>query len=106
MTCYLLHFSEPYKHAQHYLGYARDLDRRLAAHRAGHGARLLEVIDQAGITWELARTWDGDRRLERRLKNRHDARQLCPICRALRLTLATVREVPFEDLPDSEGGAV
>lgn len=105
MAVYLIHFSEPYKHAQHYLGYTANLDRRLAEHRHGHGARLLEVIDGAGIPWTLARTWDGGRDLERRLKNRHGARQLCPICRALRLTLATVREVPFDDVVTQEGGA-
>lgn len=104
MTVYLLHFNKPYRHAQHYIGYAANLDRRLAAHRAGHGARLLEVINAAGITWEMARTWDGDRTLERRLKNWHKASQLCPICRALRLSLDSVPLVPFpaEDV-DQEG---
>ena len=105
MCVYLLHFSEPYRHARHYIGYATNLDRRLAQHRAGTGARLLEVIDQAGITWELARVWDGGRDLERHLKNWHKARQLCPICRAQALTLANVRMVPFPDLVDQAGGA-
>jgi hypothetical protein len=37
----------------------------------------------AGIGFEVARTWDGDRRLERRLKNQRNApARLCPICRA------------------------
>lgn len=104
MTVYLLHFNEPYRHAQHYIGYAANLDQRLAAHRAGHGARLLEVVNAAGITWSLARTWEGDRKLERRLKNRHKASQICPICRALRLSLDTVRLVPFSaHLVDQEG---
>lgn len=31
-TIYLLHFSKPYKHARHYIGYTDDLDKRLARH--------------------------------------------------------------------------
>jgi predicted GIY-YIG superfamily endonuclease len=49
-TVYLLHFDRPYKRARHYLGWASDLDARLAQHTAGHGARLLEVVHDAGIT--------------------------------------------------------
>ncbi len=76
---YLLHFSEPYKHARHYLGYSADVPARLERHSLGRGARLVEVILAAGITFELVRTWDGDRKLERRLHKRGGSR-LCPIC--------------------------
>jgi predicted GIY-YIG superfamily endonuclease len=83
VAVYLLHFDRPYKHARHYLGWADDLDARLARHRRGHGARLVAVITAAGIGWQLARTWPGDGRvLERLLKNQHNAPRLCPICRA------------------------
>jgi hypothetical protein len=79
---YLLHFDRPYKHARHYLGYtSKSLRERLERHRAGAGARLIEVITDAGITFEVARRWSGNRALERRLKNRHNAALLCPICR-------------------------
>jgi len=80
MTVYLLHFDTPYKHARHYLGWAKDLERRLADHRAGNSARLIQVIHAAGITWTLARTWEGDRKLERRLKNQKHSPRLCPLC--------------------------
>jgi hypothetical protein len=79
-TVYLLHFDRPYKHARHYLGYTDDLDQRIEAHRNGNGARLVEVVMQAGIGFTVARTWDGDRDLERRLKNQHNSPRLCPIC--------------------------
>ena len=82
MPIYLLHFDTPYRHARHYLGYAADLDVRLAQHRAGRGARLVEVITEAGISFTLARTWEGDRTMERRLKNRHASPRLCPLCRS------------------------
>lgn len=77
---YLLHFDQPYKHARHYLGSADDLDARLARHASGNGARLIEVISQAGITWRLARTWPGGRDLERQLKRRKNTPTLCPLC--------------------------
>jgi predicted GIY-YIG superfamily endonuclease len=80
-TVYLLHFARPYRHARHYLGYADNLEQRLARHRAGSGARLLAVIAAAGIDWRLARTWPGTRTLERRLKGRHSGVRLCPLCR-------------------------
>ena len=81
-TVYLLHFERPYHHAKHYLHVTSDLAGRLADHAAGRGARLMEVITAAGIGFTLARTWDGTRRLERQLKNRHNSCRLCPICRA------------------------
>lgn len=80
---YLLHLSARIAgHAGHYLGYAHDLDARLAEHDTGAGARLTQVARQQGITWELVRTWRGaraTRREERRLKRIHGSR-LCPLC--------------------------
>jgi hypothetical protein len=64
-TVYLLHFERPYRHARHYLGFAEDLERRLELHRAGRGARLVDVVVAAGIGFQLVRTWEGDRTLER-----------------------------------------
>jgi predicted GIY-YIG superfamily endonuclease len=81
MTVYLLHFDSPYQHARHYLGSTTHLPRRLAEHANGRGARLLEVITAAGIRFQLARTWTGDKALERQLKRRHNAPRLCPLCR-------------------------
>jgi predicted GIY-YIG superfamily endonuclease len=82
-TVYLLHFSEPYKHARHYLGWSTNLDKRLDSHRKGRGSRLVQVIRKVGITWTLTRTWPGDRHFERKLKNRKNARFLCPECQSL-----------------------
>ena len=81
-TVYLLHLDPPYQHARHYTGHAEpgNLNARLAAHAAGTGARLMQVIREAGGTFRLARTWPGSRTRERELKNRHEAPRLCPIC--------------------------
>ena len=81
-TVYLLHFSTPYKHAKHYVGFTNNLSAGLEAHASGQGARLLEVITSAGIGFELARTWQGTRKDERRIKNRKEAPRLCPLCKS------------------------
>lgn len=79
-TVYLLHFTVPYRHARHYTGWTADLDARLAEHAAGRGARLLAVVQQAGIGWSLARTWPGTRSRERALKRQGGASRRCPLC--------------------------
>lgn len=79
-TIYLLHFERPFGHARHYLGWASDLEGRLAYHGTSRGANLMFHVRQAGISWVLARTWAGDRFEERRLKNRGGHARKCPIC--------------------------
>ncbi len=80
MTIYLLHIYPQYKHARHYLGIAEDLDTRLQLHREGRGARLTQVVIERGHSLELARTWEGTRDDERRLKNQKNSPRLCPLC--------------------------
>jgi predicted GIY-YIG superfamily endonuclease len=87
-TIYLLHFSEAFKHAKHYIGFTTDLPGRLAEHASGAGARLLQVITEAGLSFELARTWQGTRKTERSLKNRKEAPALCPLCNPQAMKLA------------------
>ena len=80
-TVYHLHFDSPYKHARHYVGFTKDLSARLEAHASGQGARLVQVVMEAGISFRLARTWKGTRKDERKLKNRKNAPRECPLCR-------------------------
>ena len=86
---YLLHFNElyvPYEGAPagSCAGYAdggpRGLARRLAKHGTWEGARLMLVITQAGIGWQIARLWPGTRETERRLKKQGGASRRCPVC--------------------------
>ena len=77
---YLLHFERPYHHARHYCGWTNDLPARLAAHRAGRGARLIEVVTHAGIGFHLARTWPGTRTRERQIKRQGGLSRCCPLC--------------------------
>lgn len=78
---YLIHFHQPYKHARHYVGFTTDLAARVDRHWMGHGSRLLSVVTEAGIDWEVVKTWEGDRAFERRLHKRKNTPQLCPVCR-------------------------
>lgn len=86
-TVYLIHFDKPLGdlanirgQAQHYLGYTDDLEARLERHREGNGSAIMAAVVKSGITWHVVRTWEGDRTLERKLKQRKNSPKLCPIC--------------------------
>lgn len=84
-TVYLDHFDSRFHHAGHYLGFAEEgnLESRQDEHRKGVGSKLVRAAIRAGVNFRLVRTWEnGTRALERALKNRKDARSLCPECRA------------------------
>ena len=52
----------------------------IKSHAAGLGARMLAVCVERGITWRVARTWQGDRNFERWLKRKKGAAWFCPLC--------------------------
>lgn len=80
---YLLHFDKPYKHAHHYIGWAKKkaVDR-IDEHRSGSGARLMTVLKNNGIGFQIAKIWkDKQKAFERQLKNKGGAKRICPICK-------------------------
>lgn len=80
-TVYLLHFDRPFRHARHYIGWAKDLDHRIGEHERGQGARLVAAAKRAGIGFTVARVWpDSTIRDERRLKKARCAPNYCPLC--------------------------
>jgi hypothetical protein len=92
---YLVHFDRPIGDlrnprgfASHYTGWTLDLPARLVDHAAGRGARLMEVVGELGIGWQLARTWTGTRARERSLKRSGGAARRCPVCQLTKLGLA------------------
>ena len=108
---YLLHFDRvyapypgapAYKCAGHYTGLAwggpRGLKRRLAQHGTADGARLMLVIAEVGITWQLARVWPGGPARERGLKDQGGAARRCPLC--------GVTPRPGGELPRTTSGRV
>jgi predicted GIY-YIG superfamily endonuclease len=86
---YMLHLSHPLRtkaHAnRHYIGWTYNLSQRLAMHHSGHGARFTQVAVERGSSLELARTWEGGRATEQRLKRQKNAKRFCPICRCFEL---------------------
>lgn len=97
---YLIHLAEPYKHAQHYIGYAETtIAERIFEHiaticeppirplgettwyRHGRGAKFLGVLNYLKIEWSLARVWEGqDKAFERHLKDQKNSHEFCPMC--------------------------
>ncbi len=100
-TCYLLHFSAPLGNpantraqAQHYIGWADDLEQHIAEHLAGRGARITRAAVAQGITFEVVATWHAPLGFEKVLKRRKEAPKLCALCaqaRGQRAKRATVR---------------
>lgn len=88
---YLLHFEPAYQHAQHYLGFAVDIERRVAEHLAG-GAKaspLVRAALSAGCAVTLARTWPGLGRTDERRMKQRSHRLRCPTCKQGRSCRAT-----------------
>lgn len=86
-VCYLLHFHRPIGNpansralAQHYGGWAVDLDARDGEHRAGRGAAITRWAVQQGIGWDTFVLGYGDWHLEKRIKALKNYRRICPIC--------------------------
>lgn len=81
-VCYLIHFDEPVggSKAQHYLGYASDLRRRIAQHRTNKGSAITARANKLGISWRVVRVWrDADLDAEQALKAMLP-KNLCPYC--------------------------
>lgn len=82
---YLLHFDQPYKQARHYIGWSQNIDLRLAKHLMGTGARLMQVLYEQKIGFQVAKIWkDENRTFERSLKNKKNTPRICPICQELK----------------------
>jgi predicted GIY-YIG superfamily endonuclease len=80
-TVYLLHFTRPYRHAGHYVGFTTDLARRLRQHRAGVTSPLVRCAVAEGIGLIVARTWDFTTvAFETWLHSSGHKRLICPIC--------------------------
>lgn len=87
MDLYIIHFSKPFKHAQHYIGIAEDAEKRFKRHLAGNGARLIRAAVQANIGIEFTKhiisTHDGysvAKAEEKRIKSHKNHKKRCPEC--------------------------
>ena len=76
MAVYILSFSNtignkdnPRGQANFYVGYAENVQARLEEHRAQRGASITAAAVQQGMTLTVVAVFEGDRSLERRIKN-------------------------------------
>jgi len=84
---YLLHFSTPYRHARHYLGYAvgtgrgRAYAKAQAAGAALGAHELVQATQWAGIEIIVADVLVGAGRSEQRaMRASHNLARHCPVC--------------------------
>ena len=61
LWCYLIHFEQPIGNpnepkgmAGHYLGVTSNLSARLLLHKHKNGSRLMEVVSERSVSWEVA----------------------------------------------------
>jgi hypothetical protein len=73
--------SNPRGFALYYTGWTLNLPVRLGEHAAGRGARLMQVVAEQHVGWQVARLWIGDRARERSLKRQGGGARRCPLCR-------------------------
>lgn len=80
-TVYLIRLDRKLKQSQYYIGWCKGDPRdRLNVHRSGRGSKFLAACNENGIEYHIIRTWKRkDRNFKRKLKNRHNHKQLCPI---------------------------
>ncbi len=82
-SVYVLHLDPPYRHVRHYVGWAVHVKRRIAHHRTGRGARVVQVAVEAGSEVLVGRVLRGrDRTFERRMKQRRwgPLEGVCRVC--------------------------
>lgn len=82
---YIIHFNRQFKHARHYVGIAKDPNKRLRKHLSGHGAMLLKAVIAAGIKVRINiigefKGYSAAHLAESALKKRHNTKHYCPIC--------------------------
>ena len=80
---YIIHFSEPYHHAQHYIGFCEkgNLKKRLQAHVEGLGSRLCAAASASGIELRIVRVIrHATRGMERHMKKHRNQKKYCPVC--------------------------
>lgn len=107
-TVYLFHFHQPIgseRHqATHYVGWAENLERRIAEHFSGQGARIMAYVSgwrkrdadpeslfpdyresyrvqELAITWDVVVLAEGvTRDYERAIKRHRNHKHYCPVC--------------------------
>jgi hypothetical protein len=87
---YILHFREALtggkKHSRHYIGWSRNWIRRTQSHRQGTShARIMEVLFERGIGFDIAVVIKAGPDVEKKLKRGHHHARYCPLCGSIKL---------------------
>lgn len=97
---------------RHYVGFTNRGAARLDEHRNGTGSALLRAVVNAGIDFEISRTFEQvDRHFERRLKKCRNIKRYCPKCsgtaaRAVRFYTPPKEKTPrkYKAKPNPDAG--
>jgi len=84
---YVIHFNQPYRHAKHYTGIAKNIKSRMREHASGNGARLLQVLKENNIGFKYSiikefPDFSSAHTYEKYLKTKiKKPQRYCPICK-------------------------
>ncbi len=100
---YLLHFQKLIGgRALHYIGWTKNLPRRLQRHRMkrkkSNRCAITRAAAKLGNDFNVARTWHATPAFERYLKQQKNAKRYCPICQCDGVELLTELPDPLPDL--------
>jgi predicted GIY-YIG superfamily endonuclease len=81
-SVYIIHLARPLagSKSQHYVGFSKQVEKRLWHHRNGTGSAFLAEANRQGIAYTLCVIFPGTKRDERKLKNTKNTARYCPCC--------------------------
>ncbi len=79
---YIIHLARPLagSKSQHYVGFSKQVEKRLWHHRNNTGSHFLKEANRQGIAYTLCVIFTGTKRDERGLKNIKNTKKYCPCC--------------------------
>ena len=95
---YIIHLAKPLAGSlsRHYVGFSKQVEKRLFHHRKGTGSNFLREANRQGIAYCLVVIFAGTKRDERRLKNTHNTAKYCPCCNGKPRHLESKTLLPHE----------
>jgi predicted GIY-YIG superfamily endonuclease len=79
---YIVHLARPLagSKSRHYVGFSKQVEKRLFHHRKGTGSHFLREANRQGIPYALVVIYAGTKKDERDLKNCKNTAKYCPCC--------------------------
>lgn len=73
---YIIEIEPPLAHARFYLGYAKDVEKRLSKHLSGQGADIIRAAIERHRNLRLVVLMEGDRETEAKYKRQKSNRRI------------------------------